>query len=162
KPVYNIGTAAADSLQGHEGRDIILGGAGNDALSGYGGADTLNGGEGADTLFGGAGDDIFVFNSFLDQATNKDTLADFTLTQDKIQLDRDIFTALPEEGTLLSQYFKSSASGVAGDDNDYLLYCTTSGALLYDFDGNGQGVAIEFATLTNKPAIKAEDFLIAS
>jgi Ca2+-binding RTX toxin-like protein len=69
---------------------------------------------------------------------------------------------LPGEGTLLSQYFHVSATGVAADDNDYILYNTTSGALLYDADGNGQGVAVEFATLTGKPTIKADDFLVVA
>ena len=92
---------------------------------------------------------------------NKDTVTDFVSGQDKIELDRRIFSALPVEGTLAS-YFRASACGKAADDNDYLLYNTTSGALLYDADGNGQGVAIEFANLTSKPTIKAEDFMTVS
>ena len=67
-----------------------------------------------------------------------------------------------EEGTLLSACFRSSATGAAGDDKDYILYNTTSGALLYDADGSGQGVAVEFALLADKPTIKAENFIIAA
>lgn len=46
------------------------------------------------------------------------------------------------------------------DDNDSILYNTTTGALLYDADGSGQGVAVQFATLTTKPQVGAGDFLV--
>ena len=98
----------------------------------------------------------------MNATTNRDSISDFTLGQDKIELSRSIFTALPGDSTLLSQYFHASAGGAAADDNDYILYNTTSGALLYDADGNGQGAAVEFATLTSKPAITASAFLVVA
>jgi Ca2+-binding RTX toxin-like protein len=180
KPVYSIGTAANDSLQGHEGVDIIFGDAGSDALYGHAGSDLLTGGEGNDTLSGGAGDDLllggtgndtliggsgadtFIFNSILDENTNKDTITDFNASEDKISLHNSIFNALVEEGILSAVNFHAGSTGMAADDNDYILYNTTTGALLYDADGNGQGVAVEFAVLSNKPQISEKDFVIAS
>ena len=155
------GTSAVNGT-GNTLDNVLLGNTGRNTLSGDAGNDTLNGALGNDTLTGGAGNDTFVFDTALSATTNKDSITDFTLGQDKIQLSRSIFTALPAEGTLLSEYFRASATGAAGDDNDYFLYNTTSGALLYDADGNGAGVAIEFATLTNKPAVTANDFLVAA
>jgi Ca2+-binding RTX toxin-like protein len=52
-----IGDAAANVLNGYEGRDQIYGAGGNDALLGGDGDDTLGGGSGADRIEGGAGID---------------------------------------------------------------------------------------------------------
>lgn len=131
-------------------------------MLGYAGEDHLNGGQGNDTLTGGSGKGTFVFDTYLNQSTNKDIISDFVLDEDKIELDKNIFAALPDEGNLASNYFLANATGTAADDKDYILYNTTTGSLLYDADGNGQGVAIEFTSLANKPAIKAEDFMIVS
>lgn len=134
----------------------------NDTLSGGTGNDTLVGGLGNDTLTGGAGNDIFVFDTALNATTNKDSVTDFVVGQDKIQLDKDIFTVLTDEGALAADSFLASAAGTAADDNDYFLYNTSSGALFYDADGSGEGVAVQFATLTTKPKITANDFLVAA
>jgi len=57
--------------------------------------------------------------------------------------------------------FRASATGLAADSNDYVLYNTTTGALLYDTDGSGGGTAVQFATLTSKPQnITAADFVV--
>jgi Ca2+-binding RTX toxin-like protein len=155
------GTSAINGT-GNTLDNILIGNTGSNILTGGAGNDILFGGLGNDTLVGGAGNDIFVFDSVLNATTNKDTISDFTIGQDQFRLDKDIFTTLATEGVLSSQYFLASATGAAGDANDYLLYNTTSGALFYDADGNGQGVAIQFATLTTKPAITANDFMIAA
>ena len=110
----------------------------------------------------GTVNDIFVFDATLNAATNKDWISDFVSGQDQIRLDKDIFTTLTTVGTLNAAYFKASTTGAAEDNNDYILYNTSSGALFYDADGNGQGAAIQFATLTTKPAITANDFMIAT
>lgn len=155
------GTLAINGF-GNDLNNMLAGNIGANLLSGGGGNDRLNGNLGSDTLIGGSGNDVFVFDSALNATTNRDTITDFTLGLDTIELNKSVFTALPGEGSLLSQYFNASASGAAADDNDYILYNTTSGSLFYDADGNGQGVAIEFATLTNTPTISAKDFLLAS
>ena len=141
---------------------MLSGNEGNDNLQGGDGDDKLRGGFGKDYLSGGLGDDTFIFDTMLSKSTNRDTIADFTVDQDKISLDKSIFNAFLTEGTLSSENFNSSTAGIAADDNDYILYNTTTGALLYDNDGNGQGVAVEFAVLTSKPRINENDFVIAA
>jgi Ca2+-binding RTX toxin-like protein len=71
-----------DVLGGLQGDDVLNGGAGNDNLSGNRGHDWLRGGAGNDILTGGAGRDTFVLGVGL----GADTIVDFTLGQDSIQL----------------------------------------------------------------------------
>ena len=152
------GGAGNDNLYSGAGNDLLNGGAGNDYLQGDDGNDTLNSGAGNDTLYGGAGNDVFLFADALDASTNIDRILDFTPGQDKVHLSLSVFSALGEEGPLGEGLFAANSTGTALDDNDYILYNTTTGALLYDADGSGAGVAIQFATLSNKPEIKENDF----
>jgi hypothetical protein len=69
---------------------------------------------------------------------------------------------LTEEGSLSTDYFRSSTTGAAADTNNFLLFNTTTGALSYDADGNGSGAAVQFATLTTKPAITASDYMVVA
>ena len=154
------GGAGDDVIRGNEGNDTLWGGAGNDTLSGGNGSDILSGGTGNDVLYGGAGDDVFFFAGTLDAETNVDRITDFVSGQDKLHLSRSIFAALPESGVLSDSLFAANATGSALDDTDYILYNTTTGALLYDADGSGEGVAMQFATLSNKPEVKATDFVV--
>jgi Ca2+-binding RTX toxin-like protein len=167
------GQAGNDWLHGKGGNDTLNGGTGDDALFGEDNNDTLNGGDGADSLAGGTGNDIltggigndnFWFDSALNAATNKDTITDFTHGSDTITLNNDIFLNVGDDGDPLSaNFFRASKTGTAADSNDYILYNTTSGALFFDADGNGAGVAVQFATLTNKPQnLVASDFLVSA
>jgi Ca2+-binding RTX toxin-like protein len=138
---------------------------GNDAMFRIGSAnDWFDGSAGADTLTGGADADTFLFDTEFSSAANVDSISDLIAGLDKIGLDKEIFTALKNEdqGSLLSDYFRASTNGLAADENDYFLYNTTTGALFYDADGSGQGVATQFATLTTKPTLSASDFVITS
>ncbi|WP_139367749.1 calcium-binding protein [Enterovibrio nigricans] len=82
----NIGTAANDSLIAESG---------GQSLFGMDGDDTLRGGTGNDILTGGEGDDIFQWlESSLSTPNNSDTVTDFQLGQDKI----DILDLLPDLG----------------------------------------------------------------
>jgi Ca2+-binding RTX toxin-like protein len=130
----------------------------NNTLTGNSGNNILNGGLGNDTLIGGTGSDTFLFSTALNAATNNDTITDFAHDTDKCWLENAVFTTLGVTGVLAADNF--SATGTAADANDYILYNTTSGALLYDADGNGAGVAVQFATLTTKPTITATDFMV--
>jgi Ca2+-binding RTX toxin-like protein len=160
--INGAGNTLANTLNGNSGANLLTGQAGKDILYGNDGNDTLNGGTGKDTLTGGAGNDLFVFNTALNATTNTDTIVDFNATDDTIRLSRTIFTQLTT-GALSPERFRATDTGLAADANDYILYNTTSGALLYDADGSGAGVATQFATLTTKPQnVTAADFVVVA
>lgn len=54
------GTAASDTMYGHEGADTLYGRAGDDTIWGADGADRLYGDSGTDRLYGEAGDDVLM------------------------------------------------------------------------------------------------------
>jgi Ca2+-binding RTX toxin-like protein len=148
----------------------LYGGNGKDQLYGGDGDDILNGGEDSDILNGGLGSDVFQFDSPIGASisdpeglTNIDSIQDFTHGQDSIDLSYSVFGSLTAGGNVVAGEFLASADGLALDANDYILYNTTTGALLYDADGSGAGEAVQFATLTNKPAtITNTDFFVMS
>jgi Ca2+-binding RTX toxin-like protein len=155
-----IGTAALNGT-GNNLNNMLLGNAAANILNGGLGADTLDGGKGNDTLTGGSGADTFLFDTALSATTNKDSITDFLSADDTIMLDNSIFSKLIIDGALSADNFRSNAKGVAADDNDYILYNTTTGGLFYDADGNKSGVAIQFATLTSKPQdVACTNFLV--
>lgn len=146
---------------GNSGANVIGGNNGNNFLTGLGGNDALNGALGSDTLTGGVGLDSFIFNTALGAFPNIDSIIDFSVVDDRILLDNAIFTALgAATGAMTSAQFWASASGLAHDANDRIVYNTATGVLSYDADGNGVGSAIHFATLVNKAALTSADFLI--
>jgi Ca2+-binding RTX toxin-like protein len=137
--------------------NVIAGNASNNILSGR---------EGSDTLTGGFGSDGFVFDTALNALTNVDTIADFSNRggDDSMRLDNAIFTQLP---TGLGGFPRTLDPGhfhigtVAADADDYIVYNDQTGALFYDADGSGgASQAIQFATLTNKPTLTEDDFVV--
>ena len=160
--ISGYGNALDNSITGNTAANSLYGYAGNDFLNGGAGNDTISSGFGNDTMIGGGGMDTFAFDSILNASANMDTIADFSVVDDTIRLDRTFFAKLTTLGTLNTAFFNSSTTGQALDSNDYILYNTTTGALLYDADANGTGVATQFATLTTKPAITAADFMVVA
>ncbi len=151
------GAGGNDAILGNGGADILIGGAGKDTISGGNGKDTIYGGAGKDVLTGGAKADQFVFDTTV-KSSKADTITDFKHGTDKIALDDAIFTAI---GTsLTAKEFYASATGLAHDGSDRIVYETDTGKLYYDADGNGAGKAILFATLTNHATLTLGDFLI--
>jgi Ca2+-binding RTX toxin-like protein len=82
--VTRLAASGGGTQTGTAQGDLLWGGAGNDRLVGGAGADVLYDGAGRDTLEGGSGADVFVMA--WDSAP--DTIADFTLGQDRIDLSR--------------------------------------------------------------------------
>ena len=93
-----------------------------------------------------------------------DRILDYSLVDDLIALDNDVFTAFVTENVALAAAAFRSGAGVttAGDADDRIVYNTTTGALYYDADGVGGTASILFATLANKAALTAGDFFIAA
>jgi parallel beta-helix repeat protein len=109
------GTAGNDTLLGGAASEIFYGGAGNDTINGGAGGDILVGGAGIDKLTGGTGADTFRFIAQSDSYRNAtagfdDTISDFDVTQDKIDLAGLGFTGLGNGrgGTLQVSYSASN------------------------------------------------------
>ncbi len=128
----------------------------------YGGQDNdlLIGGVGMDILSGDKGADRFGFGAEPVKAEDADIIADFTSSEDHIVLKGSTFDLAV--GALDADVFVSSADGAALDENDRILYNTTTGVLSFDADGSGAGAAVELARLENKSELKADDFMIVS
>jgi len=71
------GHAAADSLVGGDGPDLLRGRAGADTLDGGGGPDTIAGRAGADSLLGGTGPDVVLGGSGGDALYGDTTIGPF-------------------------------------------------------------------------------------
>lgn len=154
-----IGGSGNDAIGGGAGADRLLGGGGSDTLTGSAGNDTLNGGTGNDRLNGGSGADQFVFSAGL-TAANRDVIADFNGTADRIVLENGIFTGLAA-GTLGAAAFRQNNSGFAQDGSDRIIHERDAGRLWFDRDGAGGAAAVHFATITaNLNTVNAADFLV--
>jgi serralysin len=91
-----LGGSGHDAITGDGFANTLRGGAGDDTMTGLGGADLLGGDAGNDTLVGGLGSDVmtggwdadmFVFQATQSQAGDIDTITDFAVGQDYLQLD---------------------------------------------------------------------------
>ncbi|MGJ4999091.1 S8 family serine peptidase [Bradyrhizobium sp. HKCCYLS3077] len=162
------GSAFDDHLEGDRKANVIDGGAGNDFIDGGAGNDVLTGGDGADA---------FVFSSKLSSgcqwnawshdggwshrgAENRDTITDFSVADDTIWLDRNIFTALhgKEGETLSACEFRIGSKAL--DADDHIIYNAETGVLIYDANGSKAGGAVEIAILSKGLAMTNEDFLL--
>ncbi|PLU75196.1 hypothetical protein BMJ21_02025 [Sinorhizobium medicae] len=92
--------------------------------------------------------------------TNVDTVTDFIVADDTIQLQNSIFTAIVGTGALTDVQFVANATGTAETAENRIIYDVDTGELFYDSDGNGAGGAVQFATLGNNLSITATDFFV--
>jgi serralysin len=155
------GSSFNDTLTGNSGNNVLNGDLGNDKLFGGAGNDIVAGGNGNDTLSGGLGIDYFCFNTSLNTTTNDDLITDFNPTDDSIQLENSIMTALGSTtGTLASSKFYAGAA--AHDADDAIIYNHSTGGLYYDSDGTGSSAAVQIATIgtTTHASLTYADFLV--
>jgi Ca2+-binding RTX toxin-like protein len=161
--INGTGNALANVLIGNAANNVLSGAAGNDVLNGGAGNDRLSGGAGRDQLNGGSGNDVFLFDTAPNSSTNRDTIAGFANIKgnnDTIWLENAIFTKLGGGAAhgLNPAFFRVGAA--AADANDYIVYNKATGALFYDATGSGAGGMVQIATLTNKPTLTANDFVV--
>jgi serralysin len=158
--IENLTLTGSGNLNG-SGNDlanVVTGNTGVNRLDGRDGDDTLAGGFGNDTLVGGEGSDSFLFNTTLNAASNVDTIADFSVSDDTIWLDNAVFTALSTPGTLDDEAFYIGTA--AHDADDRVIYDPTTGSLTYDSNGNAAGGVFEFAVLDTGLALTNSDFFV--
>ena len=139
--INGTGNSLANIIIGNSGNNVLNGGPGNDTLNGGAGNDSLNGGAGTNSLVGGIGKDIFKFKT----ANHADMITDFAVVDDTLQLENAVFTALTTTGTLAANQFRIGTKAV--DGNDFVVYNSTTGQLLYDADGSGAGTAVPIAMM---------------
>ena len=164
------GNNANNTLDGGSENDLISGNGGVDQLLGGAGNDSLNGGAGNDTLTGGIGADKFIYNTnaaFTTSAVGVDTITDFTIGQgDKIVLDKTTFpkiTSVAGTGfSINSEFAKVNSDALAAKSAADIVYNTATGGLFYNQNGTaaGLGTGGKFLTLTNKPVLTENQFLI--
>ena len=154
--VNGTGNNLANTILGNGNVNILSGGDGIDAINAGAGNDDLFGGAGSDDLTGGTGADRFRFDSALSAATNVDDILDYSVVDDTIFLDRDIFTGIAVNGTLAAGAFRAGTS--AGDADDRIVYDAATGNIFYDADGLGGVAQILFATVTPATALTNADF----
>ena len=120
-----IGGNGGDKLYGYYGNDLIYSGEGNNTLNGGPGDDTLVSASGSNNLTGGGGNDVFIFSEA--KAINAhDVITDFTVGSNKL----DISALLGQNGEAQLE----TVSGVTG------LYVDPTGtgqhySLLVQFEG---------------------------
>ena len=148
--LYLIGSAAINGTGVNGSGDLIVG---------NNNANRLNGLSGNDTLTGALGLDVFLFNTALNAATNHDTITDFKVADDTIQLENAIFTLLPVAGPMALAFFKDLSLG-AQDANDVIIYNRATGDLFYDNNGLTAGGQTLFADVTNNTALTFADFVV--
>ena len=164
KSIENVyGGLVADRLTGDNRANSLWGSYGKDILKGGGGNDILSGGPNNDTLTGGPGADRFYFDAPVTlKWSNIDTITDFQRGVDKLYLDKTMFLDLLPLGRLSAENFLAGKGLVYGQDEDYIVYNTTTGNLYFDPSGNGTAeVVFQFAHLNGAPNLKASDFMVA-
>lgn len=144
---------AAINGSGNALNNVLIGNSSANILNGDAGNDKLKGGLGEDTLTGGSGKDIFQLSNL-----SKDTITDFSVVDDTIQLENSVFTKLTVNGDLKAANFRIGTAAI--DANDYVIYNSTTGALFYDADGNGVGVATQIALLGMNLELTNKDFFV--
>lgn len=172
-----IGIGGNDVLIGGDGADTFVGGTGvisqadtqREDIDAY--AASLN-----DRFTGGAGADRFTFSAMPSAAVvtspgnvsrqvnfGVDVVTDFTPGVDKIvlvtseygagRIHTEIFRKLPAGTLTAGMFVAGNGSDLATDSDDFLIYNTATGELLYDHDGSGPIVPRVFARMENKPSI---------
>ncbi|MDO8333865.1 MAG: calcium-binding protein, partial [Nitrosomonas sp.] len=135
----------ANNLKGNTAANRLIGGGGND---------TLDGGTGKNILTGGTGKDIFKLTT----TGHIDSITDFVVIDDTIQLENAAYTKLTTTGTLVAGQFRIGSKAL--DANDFVIYNNATGALLYDADGNGAVAAVQIATIGVGLAMTNADIVV--
>ena len=141
-----IGSGQADTLTGSNAANVI---------NGAGGADRIDGGGSLDTLTGGGGGDTFVLTRF---QFSRDTVTDFGLGADVLEIDAAAFGAGLAAGTLDPGQFVLGTAAI--DLDDRFIYDGATGNLFFDKNGLAPGGVKLIATFTNFAILDAGDFVI--
>ncbi|MBN6710165.1 hypothetical protein JFL47_02785 [Haemophilus haemoglobinophilus] len=114
----------------------------NNVLIGNNSDNRLDGKAGSDTLTGGKGKDTFVFSTELN-GNNIDTITDFTVGEDKIELSKAIFSEIHSQEEII----------------DHIRYDKETGKLFYHQD-NITSEGTHFATISDNLLLNVQSFML--
>lgn len=146
-----------------------IGNALNNTITGNSATNVLSGGAGNDRLTGGGGVDGFLYSTnkaFASRDIGIDTIVDFVSGTDKIVISSKTFTALrssPGNGFRTASEFATVTSNVAVAGSGALfVYNRNTGELFYNQNRSaaGLGTGGKFATLSTRPNLTGNDFMI--
>lgn len=147
-----------ENLRGSSFNDRLTGNAQENAINGGDGNDTLNGGGASDRLSGGNGKDAFTFDSGLDGLNNVDVILDYSVADDRILLEADVFSAFTATGRIANAAFTAGTEATTAAHR--IIYNAANGTILYDADGAGGADAIAFARVTAGLAMSGAEFIV--
>jgi hypothetical protein len=149
-------TAGSLSAATYTGNLTVVATTGDNTIVTGSGNDVVTAGAGANTVTLGAGADTLVFNSL----TGAETVTDFNVSADKIQLSLDAYPTLDSTGSLTSNMFEAAAAATHATTR--IVYDVSTGNLFYDADGSGSTAAVLIGTLSNKPVLTTTLFTIVN
>ena len=107
----------------------------------------------------GSGADRIYFETALSATSNVDTISTGPSgDEDRLVLDRAIFTALAPGETLSASAFRTGTTAPRCGRPDH--FNPANSALSYDADGSGAQAAIQFADLQGMTSFSAAQFII--
>lgn len=125
------GGTGNDTLNGDDGADFLFGDDGNDTLAGGSGIDNLSGGAGSNTLSGGNGADIFVISP--GTSSEVDTITDFTVGTDRIQINEAGYTLFADLQTAMASTANGTTISLSSGRTIELQGVTMSSLTAADF-----------------------------
>jgi Ca2+-binding RTX toxin-like protein len=128
----------------------VTGGTGNDTIAGNSQNNIFN---------GGSGNDTFVFGSVGMTTLTQlgiDSIADFTVGQDKIQLSESIFH-IPTVG--INNFIAVADDAAAANATAAIVYSKGTGNLFYN---SSIAAGVQFAQLSTGLALSQNDFLVSA
>ena len=158
------GGQGADEIDGGDGGDVLFGGQDSDSIRGGAGNDWIAGDQGADCLSGGVGSDTFSFNGYGDpentvEEIGGDTITDFTTGEDKIALDRTVFSAIGDTLEAVEFLKTDNVAGASSAELIKLIYNPETGELIYNPTAAANDETI-VAQLEGNPDLNLGDFEI--
>lgn len=159
-----FGGQGADEIDGGDGGDVLFGGRDSDSIRGGTGNDWIAGDQGADCLSGGVGSDTFSFNGYGNpentvEEIGGDTITDFTTGEDKIALDRTVFSAIGDTLEAVEFLKTDNVAGASSAELIKLIYNPETGELIYN-PTSAANDEVVVATLEGNPDLNLGDFEI--